>query len=222
MSLAYARAFEIGDNYALRDSEYFQELWHHPGATRPLSPEMELWTGNLAVGAAVKYISEKALNRHAYAVAADGGVLFRPAELDDLRLSFVFRNAGTKMRFIRTYESLPVEVGAGAAYGFRWGRGKRFIPALEAGLPYYGDPYAKVGFEYAFPAWGDTRAAVRAGYKSLSAWDAGPLSGVTGGVGMSFKHLDLDLAFEPMNALGNVYRIGLGWRFIGSLPNLEK
>ncbi|MFA5139726.1 MAG: hypothetical protein WC728_10880 [Elusimicrobiota bacterium] len=222
VSLAYARTFEIGDNYALRDSEYFQELWRHPGATRPLSPGMEIWTGNLAAGVAIKYISETILNRNASAVAADGGVLFRPAELDRLQLGFAFRNAGTKMRFTRTRESLPVEVDFGVAYDFRWGRGKRFIPALEAAAPYYGAPFGKLGFEYAFPAWGDARAAVRAGYKSLSAWDLGPLSGATAGVGLSFKHLDLDLAFEPMNALGNVYRIGLGWRFIGSLPNLEK
>jgi len=211
-TLAYARVFSIGEDYAKDDQEYFQQLWYHPGAIRPLSRPMDIWAGNMATGLAVKYVGETIHDRRAQTIAVDGGISYFPTQLPALRMSFVFRNVGGRLRFIRESENLPSEVALGVAYDVRWAD-SRFVPALEASVPYYGDPSGKLGLEYSFRSWEEGTVAFRAGYKSLSVPDLGALSGLTGGIGVTHREWSFDLGFQPMADLGQVYRLTMGRRF---------
>jgi len=211
-TLGYATAFSIGDDFLTNDREFYQDLWYHPQGFRPLDRVNEMWTGNLAVGLAAKLIQESIYDEHSTAVALDGGVHFRHSEIQPLTLSFVFRNAGSKPKFGRKAESLPADVSVGAAYDVS-GRDKRFLSAVEAVVPYYGKPYGKLGFEYSMNVRGETWAAVRTGYKSLTAFDLGPMTGITGGIGFGNRRLAVDFAFQPMDALGATMRASVAWRF---------
>lgn len=211
-SFAYATSFGVGDDYLRNDREYYQDLWYHPQAFRPLDRGNDLWTGNLAVGVAAKLITETIYDEQAFSAAVDGGVHFRHAEIRPLTLSFVFRNVGTSPRFKQKAERLPAEVAFGAAYDISWS-GRRLLGAVEASIPYYGKPFGKVGVEYSFSLRGENWAALRTGYKSLTAIDLGPLTGIVGGIGFGNKRISVDLGFQPMDELGATFRGSVGYRF---------
>jgi len=214
VALAYARAFTLTGTVA-RDRDYLQDAWNLPGFDRPIAEEGEFWTGELMLGLSLKGLGETYYDRSASAFAVDGGALFRPESIDSLSLSFSFRNAGTPEKFIHDEEKLPVEIDLGAAYSLDWDeagppRPARLLPAFELALPYYGSPYAKFGVEYSRAFAGKTTAAFRAGYTTRPAIDLSPLAGLTAGFGVTYKRFSADFGFEPMAALGEVYRVSVG------------
>ncbi|MBI3298669.1 MAG: hypothetical protein HYZ75_10930 [Elusimicrobia bacterium] len=212
VSIAYARHLIVGEDHPLRDRGFFQDLWRHPGAYEPLDHAAEPWTGSLALGGALKFVSETIYDESAWAVAFDGGAHFRPVDLPELAMSATLRNLGTRPKFREQQETLPLEGSLGAAIDLDMAK-HRLIPAFEAAIPSYGKPYGKLGFEWSFPAADGWRFALRGGYKTLTAVDLGPLSGLAGGIGLAGRRLSVDFAFQPMAALGEVYRASLGWRF---------
>ncbi|HAH05930.1 MAG TPA: hypothetical protein DCM05_05260 [Elusimicrobia bacterium] len=167
--------------------------------------------GGACAGLAMKYVQETIYNRRAGGFAFDGGAVFRSRERP-LALSAVFRNLGPSRRFINVDEDLPSELSFGAAYDWK-GEDRRLLSALEAAFPYYGAPYAKLGFELPLPVGETARAAFRLGFKTLSATDLGALTGLTFGLGLGRGGGSFDFAFQPMAELGEVYRFSLGWKF---------
>lgn len=211
-TFAYARDFAVGADMLTRNRRDFQDLWRVRYAELPLQFEDELWQGSLMAGAALKVVRETIYRHSAVAVAVDGGVLFRHEDLPGAALSFSFRNVGSRPRFVRKAESLPAEIDFGAAYDLRLGD-HRLVTALVAAVPYHGDPVGKLGVEYSVRVGDDYGAAVRAGYKSLTAADLGPLTGLTGGVGLRIRRMTFDVGFQPMAVLGEVFRGTVGYRF---------
>lgn len=211
-TFAYARDFRVGADILSRDRRGFENLWKVRYADLPLRFEDEVWQGSLMAGVALKVVRESIYRHSAVAVAADGGVLFRHDDLPGASLSFSFRNLGSRPRFVRRAESLPAEIDFGAAYDLRLGD-HRLLAALVAAVPYYGDPAGKLGLEYSMRFGDDYGAAVRVGYKSLSAADLGPLTGLTGGIGLRIRRMTFDIGFQPMGALGEVFRGTAGYRF---------
>ena len=212
LALGYARRLFVGEDNPAEDRSFFQDLWRHPGAPEPLDHEPEPWTGSLAVGGAFKFASETIYDESAWAVALDVGANFRPVDLPEMSMSATLRNLGTHPRFRGESEPLPLEAAVGVAYAAELD-GHRLLPAFEVAVPAQGKPYGKLGLEYSLPVAGDWRASIRAGYKSLAAYDLGPLAGLAGGVGFSGSCLSVDFAFTPMGALGEVFRGSFGWRF---------
>ncbi|MFH1723971.1 MAG: UPF0164 family protein [Elusimicrobiota bacterium] len=212
LTLAYARAFSVGEERAVRGRGLFRDIWYLSDAYKRLDRRNDMWTGDLLAGAAVKYVRETLYEYSASAVAVDGGVLYRLPDLHELTLSFAFRNVGTRPKFVNRRESLPAEADIGAAYSASW-EDSQLISALDIAVPLHGAPFAKAGLEWTLGIGGDSFAAVRAGYKSLPASDLGAMAGFTGGVGLGHGRFTLDLAFQPMAELGEVYRASLGWRF---------
>ncbi len=211
VSLAYAYDFGRPDPRQ-SDREYFRDNWALAESYRPLERELEPWSGHLMAGLAIKVINETIYDRSSAAVALDGGALYRPLDWDELRMSFAFRNLGSKQNFGADLEDLPSEMDAGLAYDLHLDQG-RLLSALEAAVPTYGNPYGKIGFEFTSPVAPQVSMAYRLGYKTLAATDLGILSGLTIGVGVNYKKFSLDFGFEPMAALGEVYRLSLGFRY---------
>ncbi|MDE2293534.1 MAG: hypothetical protein KGL53_15745 [Elusimicrobia bacterium] len=221
VSLAWGRSFSVGEDNPALDRGYFRELWSRNGAWQPLGDDPEMWTGSLDGGAALKFVSDTIYDKSAWALALDAGVQFHPVDMPQASLSAVLRNLGTRPRYVNESESLPLEGSLGGAY--RFGDGPvRFLPALEAAFPAQGKPYGKLGVEYSMPVQDVWRVALRAGYKSLTAPDLGPLSGLSGGVGLAVGGLSVDLAFQPMAVLGEVFRGSISWRFDRSLPRRRR
>lgn len=211
VSLAYAHSFDSSDPERA-DREYFSDSWSVPGAYHPLAHEREIWSGSLMVGFAIKGVYESIYDQNASAFALDGGALFKPAPLPDMTLSMAFRNLGGKEQFVSENNNLPFEADLGMSYDVRSWK-SRFLPALEVALPYYGNPYAKLGAEYEWPIGDLTRVAVRGGYKTQTISGLSPLSGLTFGVGGQYKKVSVDFGFEPLAELGNVFRLTIGVRW---------
>lgn len=212
-SLAFARTFAPYEEARRRDKGYIpQSHWNSRWVDMPFHESDYPWEGRMMMGLAVKAVTENLYDRRAAAAALDGGLLYLPEALEGLRLSAAFRNAGTRERFIRDSESLPAELALGAAYDAR-GESRRMLTAVELSAPYYGSVSGKVGVEYSRTAGHDIGYALRAGYKTLTAFDLGPLTGVTAGVGLRYGNFSLDFGFQPMATLGELYRMGLNIRF---------
>ena len=58
-----------------------------------------------------------------------------------------------------------------------------------------------------------TGIQVRGGFKSLTAAELNVLAGLTYGMGVTYRKTQVDFAFQPVAHLGQVFRIGLGFRF---------
>jgi hypothetical protein len=211
-AISYGRGLRIGTDWGMEDRKYFDDLWRVGGAEMPLRPADDVWNGNLLLGISTKLIRHSIHEFSATTFAADGGVLFRHTNFENLTMSFAFRNVGKSIQLLNQVEGLPAEVAFGLAYDHRWKR-QRLLPALELNIPYYGVPSANVGVEYSFPVHYDSIVAFRAGYKTLPASDLNAVAGITGGVGFAYRHFDLNLGFQPMANLGGVYRIETGYRF---------
>ncbi|HAM35893.1 MAG TPA: hypothetical protein DEB40_08360 [Elusimicrobia bacterium] len=192
--------------------EYFREVRTRRGYYRTRVRERESSSGRVLLGVAAKFVNETIYTRNSAAVAMDGGVLYRPAVSEDLRLSLSFRNVGSRQNFGRENEDLPAEAGMGAAYGRKSKQGY-LLAAFELGLPYYGNPYGKAGVEYRRYFSPGMSAALRLGYKTLTATDLNPITGITGGIGIGYKKYTLDFGFQPMADLGETYRMSISARW---------
>ncbi|HAH05564.1 MAG TPA: hypothetical protein DCM05_03410 [Elusimicrobia bacterium] len=213
IALGYGRSFLVGEDVEAVDRSYFQDKWDKARDLQPLDHRDELWTGKLDAGLSMKYLQQSLYDRSASAVAFDGGVLFQQKDVQRLTLSFGFKNVGTAMKFINDSENLPSELDLGAALDLPLEHNRRALFAFETAFPYYGAPHAKLGAEYTAGFVGGSMAAFRLGYKTLSAPDLGVLSGLTCGVGLLHGGVRFDVGFQPMDALGNVFRFSLGYRF---------
>ena len=210
---SFAYAHDFSDNSLTeRSRDYFQESWNLPRVERPYDDAKEPWTGDIAAGMAVKGISESLGTRSASSFAVDFGGLFRPSDLPELTVAGSFRNLGEKIRFISEPQVLPMEGAVGAAYDARvedW----RFLPSVEAALPYAGNGYGKLGVEVSRRVAEGSSAALRLGYSSRTTADAGPISGLGAGVGLQVGSFSFDAAFSPMGVLGSALRVGVAWKF---------
>lgn len=211
-SLGYARAFDVGGELA-RELDT-QPTWEMPGTLSPRSRYDDPWNANLSFGLAAKAIYDRIYTVRATAFAADLGVLWRPQWTRGISFSAAARNLGSKMKFTSHEGRLPAEASFGCAYDARHEEHNRFLPTLEVHLPYYGRPSAGLGFEYSRHSRdAGTRLAWRAGYNTNAAYDQSPVAGLSAGLGFQVGALSADFGFQPYDALGDLYRMSLGWRF---------
>ena len=209
--VGYAHNFDV-DSSIGDDRDYFGEKWDLPGTIRPFARDRGVWAGRLMLGFALEGVSEHLYDHSANAVAVNGGALFHPLRLPQLALSFAFRNAFGQEKFNQENQKLPVEVDIGAAYDRRWWHA-RFVPAAEIAVPYFGIPFLKLGGEYSCAIGNDMTGAMRAGINTQSMSDLGVLSGFTIGLGLQYRRLGMDFAFEPMSDLGQSFRLTAGWKW---------
>lgn len=213
ISFGYARSFSEEDALT-KDRGYFRDTWNLPGAARRFEDddEREPWTGSFRAGAALKIVSETLGTRTATTATGDGGVIYRPSVRPALALAWAFRNAGGRLRFIGQSEPLPFEFSLAAAHDWEPERG-RVVTAIEAVAPLHARPYAKLGAEWGRAVSKGAEAIGRVGFHGRSVPDLGVLSGLTVGAGVRVNGFSFDLAFQPMGQLGEMFRLGLGWKF---------
>jgi len=220
-SIAFAKSFWQHNDMPTRDREFFQDKYDFPGTARPVHDKGDLlWEGSMRAGVALKGVFETVQSASAKAVALDAGFLFYPYQFDGLTLSMTVRNVGSHPVFDKEVNSLPAEFDGGAAYDLRW-PAHRLLLASEIAVPYYGDPYAKLGAELGIVFDGGNEAFFRLGYKTLSAPYLGAVSGATVGVGFRVRSFSADIGFQPMGDLENVIKLGMQYRF-SAAPFLQK
>lgn len=216
-TIGYSHSF-VREDHATLARDYFRETWNLPGAYRPMKDEEEPWTGAVAVGFAVKGVSETLGDRRSTTAALDLGASFRPYDFNSIVLAAAGRNLGGRQKFIADTSALPAEAAFGVSLDHRAEAARpdeewRVVPALELVAPFYGAPFAKLGVEYEHPLGGGASGLVRLGYNTRPAPALGPVAGLAAGVGGKVGRFSFDFGFTPMGDLGTAFRIGTGWRF---------
>lgn len=164
--------------------------------------------GNWNIGAAAKYI-RSAIVKSASAFAIDAGIL-SPALMDDkFHLSIVAQNLGTKLKFDKKSDPLPLNVKVGASLAIT----NKLLIAADINLPYDNGVYLGGGAEYWFSKGSDWNFAGRAGVNTRAMGDISGLNGFSLGLGAVFSQVDLDYAFIPFGDLGSTHRVSVGIGF---------
>lgn len=161
--------------------------------------------GGHRFGATLKFVRAEVVES-ASAWAADAGWLSPEWGERRLRLAFVVRNLGTKMKFYRASEPLPLvfRLAATARLG-------AFQASLEAGLPRDNRPFGAAGLERRWQA-GDWALSARAGFNSRTLDDVGGLTSASFGLGAERGRFQVDYAAVPLGDLGLTHRVSLGVR----------
>lgn len=160
--------------------------------------------GDVAVGAALKYIRESIESVTAQGLALDGGAMWRPGAVPGLSVGAALRNLGPDVKFQRAAEKLPAQVRLGAAYS-RPLRGQETTLAFDVTKKRLESPVAAAGIETLLYG----RMPLRLGYDMRN--DAG--LGLTAGVGWLSEGFRFDYAFVSFGDLGSAHRISASVRW---------
>jgi hypothetical protein len=163
------------------------------------------WLGqSLALGAAVKFLSQHIDTESYSAVAADLGALFKPG-VDGLQIGLAVQNLGTQL----AQSSLPMnaKVGLGYLVPAKFGDKDIWNAVLDVNVPFGDTKYlsVNVGTEY----WISGAVAARVGYKVKDTGDLGGVTGLTAGLGIKLSMFNLDYAMVSFGDLGLSHQLAL-------------
>ncbi len=167
------------------------------------------WLGSsLAIGGAVKMISQSIDTESYSAVAVDLGALYKTA-VDGLQLGLAVQNFGTKL----ADANLPQNVKAGAAYlvPLKVADNDSWNVLVDVNVPFGDTKYTStnIGTEY----WYNQLAAARVGYKVKDSGELGGITGLTAGVGLKVAMFSVDYAMVSYGDLGLTHQIAIAASF---------
>ncbi len=160
-------------------------------------------------GVNIKIISETIDEYSSQAVAADVCILHQSPN-PNLKIGLAAKNLGMQLsKFDQEKEKLPMTFTLGLAYKLNTG-----VIALDINKPMHTDFYGTIGLETTF----QNKITVRAGYRSnASDWNVGSgidfLSGISAGVGFSWKEYKFDYAVNSYGELGFIHQLSVGYHF---------
>ena len=160
-------------------------------------------------GVNIKIISETIDEYSSQAVAADVCLLHQSPN-PNLKVGLAAKNLGTQLsKFDQEKEKLPMTFTFGLAYKLNTG-----VIALDINKPMHTDFYGTIGLETTF----QNKITVRAGYRSnANDWNVGSgidfLSGISAGVGFSWKEYKFDYAVNSYGELGFIHQLSVGYHF---------
>ncbi|HNW93392.1 MAG TPA: PorV/PorQ family protein, partial [bacterium] len=169
----------------------------------------ESYNDQLDLGGTLKLVYQEIDDVTATSVAVDFGAQYRGA-YPGLTLGAALTNLGTKAKFEREDEDLPLAFRFGAAYEV-----PQFpLTVATDGVWLYDDEVSwRVGVEYDLNQY----LALRAGYNSANDAD----DGFGGGFGITIDDLEINYAYVPYGDLGNTHRIDSVFRFGEIVPRPE-
>jgi hypothetical protein len=167
---------------------------------------------DLSAGVNVKLVSQKIDTVSATAYGADLGV-FWVTPVERLTCGLVAQNLGTQVKFVNEGDPLPLVIKAGAGYKMpAWGV-YELTAGLDVNMPRDNDIQYAAGGELKRSFSQELSCALRAGYKTVAQEKLGGLSGLTAGVGMSWRQFGVDFAWVPYGDLGDTYRYSMVAKF---------
>lgn len=156
-----------------------------------------------SIGLGGKWVRSKIIET-AQAVAADGGAL-SPEYFGRLRFGFGFANAGGKMKFHETSESLPLTLRAGSAWKIK----PDWIASLDVIAPKGTDVALAVGTEFPWVVKKNWSLMGRAGFNSRTLGDVDGVTGLAVGFGFGSRTFGLDYGFLPFGSVGITHHVSL-------------
>ncbi|MDI6751996.1 MAG: PorV/PorQ family protein [bacterium] len=157
---------------------------------------------NLAVGGSAKLIYGEIDKSNAVGLACDIGCLYLP-RIKNTTLGAVIKNIGTKVRFEKDSDPLPLCAKIGLSHKLER---LPIIFVADATIPNDNNPYIGAGLEANL----QKTFAVRLGARSGPA-DEG--SGLTAGLGINHRLFSFDFAYQPGDCLGDSYFVSLSTKY---------
>jgi len=175
------------------------------------------FTPRAGCGITLRYLREKIDSESRNGFSTDLG-LYGKLPQHDIELGLALRNLGTRMKFDRDEEDLPLEVAGGISVPFSWGDWDASLPprlrlSVEGAVP----RNQEVDFKFGAEGWVHRYVALRAGYDSRN--DLGP--GYSLGLGFRYEDLEIDYAFVPFDHVGDAHRVSLTYSFGGDADENE-
>ncbi|MBL0349146.1 MAG: PorV/PorQ family protein [Elusimicrobia bacterium] len=159
--------------------------------------------GGNSVGLTAKWIRSEIVNS-AQTVAGDVGVLSAPLWDNRLRLGLVAANLGGGLKYDREKSDLPLVFRAGAALRVK----TAWTLTVDAEKPKTGDSVFGGGSEYRWNVGPHWTLTGRLGY-SNRAQDIQGVTGVSGGLGVLYKKIQIDYALVPYGDVGLTHLVSL-------------
>lgn len=167
---------------------------------------------HLGLGVSAKAVEAKIADVSAHAFAADLGALYRPS--DAWSFAAAVTNIGTKLTFLNDGGSLPLTGKLGVAYRPTW----HAMATAEVDYHASGLASGHVGFE-----WRPLEmVGIRAGYRTDTIKELGPLAGVSTGIGLYFWGHEFSYAWVPYGDLGSSQYFSLLLRFGGTEKDVKR
>lgn len=164
---------------------------------------------DMAMGATVKAVRTDLGTGFASSYGGDLGIqtrFYTSAQSYDMGLSV--QNLGIGQKFDQVQDSLPTRLRFGGAVQ----PVKPLALSAEVIAPINGAPHGAAGAEYSTDVDRTIKAAVRAGFNSLTYDSLGVVSCVSFGFGLAVSDLSFDYAFVPMGALGaQTHRVSISF-----------
>lgn len=164
---------------------------------------------NWSAGAGVTYLRQQLAGESAAAVSGSAGVLWRTPH-EPLTLGLAVRHFGSEVKFVDEGDPLPMTATLGAGYR---ACGDRLRLGLDLRRPRDNDLQYGAGLEFAQPLPWEMAGSLRAGYNSAGTDPSDGLTGVSAGMGLSWRNWGFDAAWVPYGVLGNTFRYSFLVRF---------
>lgn len=180
-----------------------------------LSYGYNLYGTGLAFGGTAKLVDSALDSARATALTWDGGALWK-----DERASAGagVRGFGGSLKYSRVSDPLPTVYYAAGSYRPREG----WLLAAQLELPKHDGMSFGLGVErrWIIPAAG-LSAAARGGLNTARA-EAGGLAGASLGFGVAWRAMEIDFAWSPSGALGDLFKYSLLFRFGEGRPAIAR
>lgn len=169
---------------------------------------------NLALGGTAKFVDSALDSARATALTMDGGVLYKG---ERATAGAGVRGFGGSLRYASASDPLPSVLYAGGSYRphVEW------LFTAELDLPRQDSPELGLGVERRWEPAANIAAAVRGGVNTARA-DAGGLAGASVGFGVAWRDLEIDFAWSPSGALGDLFKYSLRFRFGEGRPGIAR
>ena len=168
----------------------------------------------VALGGTAKFVDSSLDTARATALTWDGGFLYKGEKGS---AGAGVRGFGGSLKYSMVADPLPTIYYAGGSYRPREG----WLLAAQLDLPKQDSPSLGIGLERRWEPVVGLSAAVRGGYNTGRA-DAGGLAGAALGFGLTWRAMEIDFAWSPSSALGDVFKYSLLFRFGEGRPAIVR
>lgn len=168
----------------------------------------------LALGGTAKFVDSALDTARATALTWDGGLLYKG---DRASAGAGVRGFGGSLKYSMVADPLPTVYYAGGSYRPREG----WLLAAQLDMPKQDTPSLGFGLERRWTPAPGLSAAVRGGYNTGRS-DAGGLAGASLGFGIAWRAMEIDFAWSPSSALGDLFKYSLLFRFGEGRPAIAR
>lgn len=169
---------------------------------------------NLGFGGTAKFVDSSLDTARDTALTWDGGLLYKTERYS---AGAGVRGFGGSLKYSAVADPLPTVYYAGGSYRPREG----WLLAAQLDVPKQDTLSLGFGVERRWVPAPGLSAAARGGYNT-GRTDAGGLAGASLGFGLAWRAMEIDFAWSPSGALGDVFKYSMLFRFGEGRPAIAR